>query len=143
MSGPLILVVITVALIIVSPFSDLACRILERAWHILQGWLPDREFPAHPRPPFDVRAARRHAHSLGLPFPEADGSVSWPGDGAALPDQLVHDQIHGRRMLAQFGVTGDEALARIERCIPHLVQAEREKGVSDAEIVASLKWWTD
>lgn len=86
---------IAVAVLYALVGSDLQVRITRKA-------------PPAPPPPLDVRAARRHAHSLGLPFPEADGTVSWPGNAPAL-DQAVHDEIHARRMMAQFGMTGEQA----------------------------------
>jgi hypothetical protein len=62
------------------------------------------------RPVFDVPAARREAHGLGLPFIESDGGISWP-DLSPAPrrptDQQVHAQIHARRIAAQPAAGAD------------------------------------
>lgn len=56
------------------------------------------------RPRFDIAAARRESHALGLPFPESDGTLSLPPEPKSV---VAKTQVH---VLAQFGVTSEEAL---------------------------------
>ena len=56
----------------------------------------ERKLTAAPKP-FDVARARRETHALGLPYPEPDGTLSWPKPTS----EQVHDGLHARRRAAQ------------------------------------------
>ena len=61
-------------------------------------------------PYFDISAARRESHALGLPFPEADGTLSLPEPPRhRKTDAEVRAEIHAHRVVAQLGITAEEA----------------------------------
>lgn len=89
---------------------------------------PARSAP--PREPEWRATARRESHEMGMPFPEADGSLSWPPELIVdrPDDAATHTAIHARRAAAQpeiadLGFTlSEEAYDRLR----HKARAGRE-----------------
>lgn len=84
---------------------------------------------ARPRP-LDISRLRHESHALGLPFPEQDGTLSFPPPTAEQRDQATHDAIHARRWAAE----DDAARGRLADQVSDFAQpgpftrAERRRG---------------
>lgn len=89
-----------------------------------------RKLAANPPRPLDISRLRHESHALGLPFPEADGTLSYPPPTVGKRDHATHDAIHARRWAAE----DDAARARMADQVSHFAQpgpftrAERRRG---------------
>lgn len=72
-------------------------------WAALRRWAWPNPIREPETTPLDIPRARREAHALGLPFVEADGTLSWPPETG----EQVHDRIHARRLLAEQRIALD------------------------------------
>lgn len=61
------------------------------------------------RPRFDIAAARRESHALHLPFPEADGTLSFAPEYVITADEM-YAHVRDCDLISKFGVTSEEAM---------------------------------